>query len=67
MSLESYLVRQIDRRIERSKMPRVKHEPVEQVRVWRSVDDVSTFDFGAAVRRAERAAEREVVTKVSYC
>lgn len=67
MSLESYLVRQIDRRIERSKMPRVKYEPVEQVRVWRSVDDVSHFDFGAAVRRAERAAEREVVTRVSYC
>ena len=56
MSLESYLVRQIDRRIERSKMPPIKREPVEQVHVWRSVDDVSHFDFGAAVRRAERQA-----------
>ena len=57
MSMESYLVSQIDFRREQAKKVRVKPEVVEQVRVWRNCDDVKNFDFGAAIRRAERQME----------
>ena len=38
MSVESYLVRQIDRRREQAKTVRVKPAVIEQVRVWRNCD-----------------------------
>ena len=60
MSVESYLVSQIDYRREQAKKPVVRRDVVEQVRVWRNCDDVKNFDFGAAIRRIERSVESPV-------
>jgi stress response protein YsnF len=53
MSFESMVIRKIDLARERAKVVRPV-VVVEQVRVWRSCEDVKAFDFGTAIRRAEQ-------------
>ena len=51
---ESNLINLIDKRIAQLHQQNgVTPVRTERVRVWRAVDSIETFDFGAAVRRVE--------------